>query len=70
MSGKHVWHRNSLADWQRRAIVAVWRRCEPPDGPVVGVEIVAMSADAHPPMKRMQSPADEKRTLVVVRPDD
>ncbi|MBR8344249.1 SOS response-associated peptidase family protein [Burkholderia ambifaria] len=61
-TGKNVWHRIGLADW---------RTLTGPDG----VEhhtmaMITVSGEGHPIFSRMHRPGDEKRAVVILRPEE
>jgi putative SOS response-associated peptidase YedK len=70
-SGKAVRWRIGLASGQPFAIAGLWRAWEEADGaPSLAFTMLTVNADEHPLMKRFHKPGDEKRSVVVIRPDD
>jgi putative SOS response-associated peptidase YedK len=70
-SGKAVRWRIGVGSGQPFAIAGLWRAWEEPDGaPSVSFTMLTINADNHPLMKRFHKPGDEKRSVVVIRPDD
>jgi putative SOS response-associated peptidase YedK len=69
-TGKNLWHRCGLADGASFAVAGLWKRYETPDGPVTGLTMLTVSAQGHPVMGRMHRPNDEKRSVVILRPND
>ncbi|KVA71122.1 hypothetical protein WM36_02090 [Burkholderia ubonensis] len=70
-TGRSVWHRISLADWQSYCVAGIWRRYEGEDGrSLVGMAMLTVNADGHAVMGRMHKPGDEKRSIVILRPAD
>ncbi|KVD94626.1 hypothetical protein WS63_02970 [Burkholderia stagnalis] len=70
-TGKNVWHRIGLAGWRPMCVAGIWRTLRTPDGSEMSVmSMVTVNADAHPVMSRMHKPGDEKRSVVILRPDD
>ncbi|MFL9876727.1 SOS response-associated peptidase family protein [Paraburkholderia megapolitana] len=70
-SGKNVWHHIGIANVETYCVAGVWSRYEDPDrGTLVGMTMLTLNADDHALMKRMHRPNDEKRSVVVIRPED
>jgi len=70
-TGKNVWHRIGLADWQTMCVAGIWRTLTNQDGTEHHVmSMITVNADGHPIMSRMHKPADEKRSVVILRPSD
>lgn len=70
-TGKNVSHRIGIADAETFCVAGVWTRYENTEqGTVTGMTMLTLNADNHDLMKRMHRPNDEKRSVVVIRPDD
>lgn len=70
-TGKNVWHRIGLADWRTMCVAGIWRTLTNQDGAEHHVmSMITVNADGHPLMARMHKPADEKRSVVILRRDD
>lgn len=69
-SGKNVWHRVGLSGWAPFAVAGIWRRYETKQGPVVGLSMLTVNAEGHAVMGRMHRPTEEKRSVVILRPED
>ncbi|WP_232437929.1 SOS response-associated peptidase family protein [Burkholderia ubonensis] len=70
-TGKNVWHRIGLSDWQPYCVAGIWRRYEDADGrTLIGMSMLTVNSDGHPVMSRMHKPNDEKRSVVILRPSD
>ncbi len=70
-TGRHVRFRIGLAGWRPFCVAGIWRAYANRDGDtVIGMAMLTVSAEGHPVMSRMHRPGDEKRTVVVVRPDE
>lgn len=70
-TGRNVWQRIGLADWQSYCVAGIWRRYDGDDGrTLVGMSMLTVNADGHAVMARMHKPGDEKRSVVILRPTD
>ncbi|RQR81454.1 MULTISPECIES: SOS response-associated peptidase family protein [unclassified Burkholderia] len=70
-TGRNVWQRIGLTNWQPYCVAGIWRRYEGDDGrALVGMSMLTVNADSHPVMGRMHKPGDEKRSVVILRPSD
>lgn len=70
-TGKNVWHRIGLAGWRPYSVAGIWKRYEDQDGrSLIGMSMLTVNADGHPLMSRMHKPNDEKRSVVILRPED
>ncbi|XHO58800.1 hypothetical protein BCC0191_001844 [Burkholderia ambifaria] len=70
-TGRNVWQRIGLTDWQSYCVAGVWRRYDGEDGrSLVGMTMMTVNADGHVVMGRMHKPGDEKRSVVILRPAD
>ncbi|MDN7910145.1 SOS response-associated peptidase family protein [Burkholderia cepacia] len=70
-TGRNVWQRIGLTDWQPYCVAGIWRRYDGEDGrSLVGMTMMTVNADGHAVMARMHKPGDEKRSVVILRPVD
>jgi putative SOS response-associated peptidase YedK len=70
-SGKAVRWRIGVASGEPFAIAGLWREWTEPEGaPSLSFTMLTINADEHPLMKRFHKPGDEKRSVVIIRPDD
>jgi len=70
-TGKHVRWRIEMADHAPFAVAGLWREWEEHDGSIsLSFTQLTINADHHPFMKRFHKPDDEKRALVILRPDE
>ncbi|MGZ3237099.1 MAG: SOS response-associated peptidase family protein [Burkholderiaceae bacterium] len=70
-SGKHERWRIEMADHSLFAVAGLWREWKEPDGTLsIAFTRLTVNADNHPFMKQFHKPRDEKRSLVIVRPDE
>lgn len=70
-TGKHIRYRIDMADKSPFAVAGLYREWQEPDGQAsFSFTQLTVNADAHPLMQRMHRPGDEKRSLVIVPPDD
>lgn len=70
-TGKHVRYRIGMADKSPFAVAGLFRQWQEDNGEVSwSFTQLTVNADAHPLMKRMHRPGDEKRSLVIVPADD
>ncbi|VWD22571.1 SOS response-associated peptidase family protein [Burkholderia contaminans] len=68
-TGRNVWHRIGLTDWQPYCVAGIWRRYEDADGrSLIGMCMLTVNADGHAVMGRMHKSGDEKRSVVILRP--
>lgn len=69
-TGKAVRWRISVADDQPTAIAGLWRTWSEPDGTAsLSFTMLTLNANDHPLMKRFHKPGDEKRSVVIIRPE-
>jgi putative SOS response-associated peptidase YedK len=69
-TGKPVRWKIGLASGEPLAIAGLWRIWEEVDAaPTVSFTMLTVNADDHSLMKRFHKPGDEKRSVVIVRPD-
>ncbi|AVR08330.1 SOS response-associated peptidase family protein [Burkholderia thailandensis] len=70
-TGKNVWHRIGLTDWRTMCVAGIWRTLTGPDGANHHtMSMITVSGEGHPIFSRMHKPNDEKRAVVILRPDD
>ena len=70
-TGKNVWHRIGLTDWRPLCVAGIWRTLQRPDGTEQHtMAMITVNGDEHPIMKHMHRPGDERRSVVILRPDD
>ncbi|RQT87047.1 SOS response-associated peptidase family protein [Burkholderia cepacia] len=70
-TGRNVWQRIGLMDWQPYCVAGIWRRYEGEDGRfLIGMSMLTVNADGHTVMERMHKLGDEKRSVVILRPTD
>jgi len=70
-SGKAVRWRIGLASGEPFVLAGLWRAWEEPDDvPSLSFTMLTVNADLDPLMNRFHKPGDEKRSVVIVRPDD
>ena len=70
-SGRAVRWRIERADGEPFALAGMWERRMGDDGPAHwSFTMLTINADAHPLMRRFHKPGDEKRSVVVLDPDD
>ncbi|CAG4923307.1 SOS response-associated peptidase [Paraburkholderia gardini] len=69
-TGKPVRWRIEMASRRPFAIAGLWRAWEDPDGISLSMTMLTVNADGHPLMKRFHRPGDEKRSVVIIRPED
>lgn len=70
-TGKNVWHRIGLTDWRTMCVAGIWRTLTGPDGANHRtMSMITVSGEGHPIFSRMHKPNDEKRAVVILRPDD
>jgi len=69
-TSKAVRWRIRLAGDRPTAIAGLWRAWEQVDEiPTLSFTMLTVNADEHPLMRRFHKPGDEKRSVVIVRPD-
>ncbi|KWZ35236.1 SOS response-associated peptidase family protein [Burkholderia anthina] len=70
-TGKHIRYRIGLAGWRPLCVAGIWRTLQRPDGTEQhAMAMITVNGDEHPIMKHMHRPGDEKRSVVILRPDD
>ncbi|MEC4598958.1 SOS response-associated peptidase family protein, partial [Burkholderia vietnamiensis] len=69
--GPCVWQRIGVFDRPTMCVAGIWRTLRDLDGrPRHAMTMITVNADDHPVMSRMHKPDDEKRSVVILRPDD
>lgn len=69
--GHHVRHRIGMLDESPFAVAGLYRSWHEADGSISrSFTQLTINADDHPLMRRFHKPDDEKRSLVILRPDD
>jgi hypothetical protein len=58
-----------MASGEPLAIAEIWREWEESEGRALSFTILTVNAQDHPLMSRFHRPGDEKRSLVIIRPD-
>ncbi|MCP3708854.1 SOS response-associated peptidase [Paraburkholderia sp. CNPSo 3274] len=69
-SGKAERWRIGMADGSPFAIAGLWREWDEPAGRVWSFTMLTVNAAEHPLMSRFHKPGDEKRSVVIVPPDE
>jgi putative SOS response-associated peptidase YedK len=70
-SGRAVRHAIGMADASLFFVAGLWRDWPEADGTTqASFTQITINADEHPLMRRMHKPGDEKRSLVILPPDD
>ena len=67
-SGKAVATRVECADGEPMGIAGLWSCWKSPQGDVYSYTMLTINADAHPLMRQFHKPADEKRMVVILQP--
>lgn len=69
--GTCVWQKIGVVDRPTMCVAGIWRTLKDSDGkPHNLMTMITVNADDHPVMSRMHKPGDEKRSVVILRPDD
>ncbi|HIC7214002.1 SOS response-associated peptidase family protein [Burkholderia stabilis] len=69
--GPCVWQRIGVADLPTMCVAGIWRTLTNQDGAEYHVmSMITVNADGHPLMSHMHKPADEKRSVVILHPED
>ncbi|WP_143293030.1 SOS response-associated peptidase family protein, partial [Burkholderia pseudomallei] len=64
-------HRIGLTDWRPYCVAGIWRTLKSEDGRETHtMAMITVNAEGDPIMSRMHKPGDEKRSVVILRPDD
>lgn len=69
-TGKPVRWSIGLATGRPFAIAGLWREWQEPEGLALSFTMLTVNADNHPLMKRFHKPGAEKRSVVVLRPEE
>lgn len=69
-SGKAERWRISMADGMPFAVAGIWRAWQEEQGYTFSFSQLTINADTHPLLRRMHKTGDEKRSLVIVPPED
>jgi putative SOS response-associated peptidase YedK len=69
-SGKHVSTRIARADGEPMGIAGLWDRWDSSEGPLLSFTMLTINADTHAFMCTFHRPDEEKRMVVVLRPED
>ena len=69
-SGKAERWRLSMDDGSPFAVAGIWRAWQEEQGYTFSFSQLTINADTHPLLRRMHKPGDEKRSLVIVPPED
>ncbi|EKS9840562.1 SOS response-associated peptidase family protein [Burkholderia cepacia] len=70
-TGKHIRYRIGLAGWRPLCVAGIWRTLQRPDGTEQHtMAMITVNGDEHPIMKHMHRLGDEKRSVVILRPED
>jgi putative SOS response-associated peptidase YedK len=69
-TGRHVPTRIAGADGEPLGMAGLWDRWESAAGPMLSYTMLTINADEHAFMCRYQRPGDEKRMVVILRPED
>ena len=70
-TGKHIRYRIGMADGSPFAVAGLYRQWQESDGQAsFSFTQLTVNADEHPLMNRMHRPGDEKRSLVILPPED
>lgn len=69
--GPCVWQRIGVIDRSTMGIAGIWRTLEDLNSrPRHVMSMITVNADGHSLMSCMHKPAEEKRSVVILRPDD
>jgi len=69
--GPCVWQKIGVVGRETMCVAGIWRMLKGPDGIVHhAMSMITVNADGHPIMSRMHKPTDEKRSVVILRPND
>lgn len=69
-TGKAVRWKIGLATPQPFALAGLWRAWEEPQGVVLSFTMLTVNADQHPLMRRFHRPGAEKRSVIILRPEE
>jgi len=51
------------------ALAGLWRAWQDPEGPTLSFTMLTVNAEQHPLMRRFHKPGAEKRSVIILRPD-
>ncbi|PRF99683.1 DUF159 family protein [Burkholderia ambifaria] len=69
--GPGIWQKISVVDRQTMCVAGIWRTLTNKDGTKRhAMSMITVNADEHPIMSRMHKPGEEKRSVVILHPDD
>ncbi|KVQ67886.1 hypothetical protein WT22_06230 [Burkholderia territorii] len=69
--GACVWQKIGVVDRETMCIAGIWRTLKDSDGKARHVmTMITVNADGHQIMSRMHKPAEEKRSVVILQPND
>ncbi|KVT46736.1 hypothetical protein WL27_17630 [Burkholderia multivorans] len=69
--GPCVWQKIGVVDRETLCVGGIWQTLRRPDGTELhAMAMLTVNAEGHPVMSRMHKPGDEKRSVVILRPDD
>jgi putative SOS response-associated peptidase YedK len=68
-TGSPVRWRIGLGSGQPLALAGLWRSWNDPEGPALSFTMLTINAEEHPLMRRFHKPGAEKRSVVILRPD-
>jgi len=69
-TGKPVRWRIGVKDRPALAIAGLWREWQDPEGVSLSFTMLTVNAEDHPLMKRFHRPGAEKRSVVILRPEE
>jgi putative SOS response-associated peptidase YedK len=69
-TGKAVRWQIGMPDRKPFAIAGLWRAWEEPEGVALSFTMLTLNADEHPMMRRFHRPGAEKRSVVILRPEE
>lgn len=69
-TGKPVRWSIGMATGRPFAIAGLWREWQQPEGLALSFTMLTVNADDHPLMKRFHKPGAEKRSVVLLRPEE
>jgi putative SOS response-associated peptidase YedK len=69
-TGKAVRWQIGMPDRKPFAIAGLWRAWEEPEGVALSFTMLTVNADEHPLMRRFHRPGAEKRSVVILRPEE
>lgn len=70
-TGKHIRYRIEMASKAPFAVAGLWQEWAGDDGaPEFSFTQLTINADDHPVMKHFHKPGDEKRSLIILQPDE